>query len=239
MARYSSDTYPSRVTRSYAEPSTDAPPCLSDRDRSIWPDTAVARQAIDDMIRTLNMALLSSDSATLTLENWCRRLGLSGFSDMLVAARLYGEERPVTPEQRALLGIPQGEPILYRHVRLHCGAHILSEAENWYIPARLTPDMNAALDKSDVAFGRAVQTLRFHRRTLTSEILWTPMAQAADSGTDSARRLLTIPTELIRHEAILLLQDETPFSLVRETYTNAILGYPPSDTRGRTEVPYF
>ncbi len=40
---------------------------------------------------------------------------------------------------------------------------MLSEADNWYVPVRLTPEMNQALDTSDIAFGRAVQALQFRR----------------------------------------------------------------------------
>ncbi|MEJ0006459.1 MAG: hypothetical protein WDM77_08875 [Steroidobacteraceae bacterium] len=55
---------------------------------------------------------------------------------------------------------------------LHCGAHVLSEADNWYVPSRLTPDMNEALEHSDIAFGRAVQALQFQRHTLSASLLW-------------------------------------------------------------------
>jgi len=37
--------------------------------------------------------------------------------------------------------------------------------------------MNQALDTSDVAFGRAVQALQFRRRTLSAELLWSPLPQ--------------------------------------------------------------
>ncbi len=46
-----------------------------------------------------------------------------------------------------------------------CGGHVLSEADNWYVPARLTPQMNRALDTSDTPFGAAVKALDFHRAT--------------------------------------------------------------------------
>ena len=37
-------------------------------------------------------------------------------------------------------GIGPDEPVAYRHVRLRCGDHVLSEADNWYVPSRLTPE---------------------------------------------------------------------------------------------------
>ena len=95
----------------------------------------------------------------------------------IVAERLTGVDKPAAPEQRQLLGVHETEPIRYRHVRLACGRHVLSEADNWYVPARLTPEMNHALDATDVAFGRAVQPLHFQRRTLSAKLLWSPLAQ--------------------------------------------------------------
>ena len=34
-------------------------------------------------------------------------------------------------------------------MRLKCGDHVLSEADNWYVKARLTPDMNHMLETTD------------------------------------------------------------------------------------------
>jgi hypothetical protein len=39
-------------------------------------------------------------------------------------------------------------------VHLKCGERVLSEADNWYVPARLTKEMNQSLENSDIAFGR-------------------------------------------------------------------------------------
>jgi hypothetical protein len=50
-------------------------------------------------------------------------------------------------------------PLSPRAVAL--GNYILSEADNWYVPSRLTPEMNQALETTKFAFGRAVQAQRF------------------------------------------------------------------------------
>ena len=47
-----------------------------------------------------------------------------------------------------------------------CGSVVLSEADNWYVPSRLTPEMNRLLDTTDAPFGRVVQAVHFRRRTL-------------------------------------------------------------------------
>jgi hypothetical protein len=38
-----------------------------------------------------------------------------------------------------ILGVDPDEPVRFRRVPLKCGDHVLSEAENWYVPSRLTP----------------------------------------------------------------------------------------------------
>ena len=48
----------------------------------------------------------------------------------------------------------------------------MSEADNWYVPARLTPEMNAFLDTTDTPFGKAVRPLQPYRKTLEAKLLW-------------------------------------------------------------------
>ncbi len=196
-----------------------------------WPDTPLARVEALALLETLNADLLSHDSATLTLDAWCQRHHLAAPGETVTADRLRDVDHPATPEQRTLLGVGADEPVRYRHVRLRCGRHILSEADNWYVPARLTPAMNAALDGSDIAFGRAVQPLHFHRRTLSARLLWSPLPPDWDTAPQAlpapTNAPLAIPAHLIEHRAILALPDGTPFSTVVETYSAAVLAFPP------------
>ena len=146
-----------------------------------------------------------------------------------MAERAAGAEQAPTDEQRQLLGISATEPVRYRRVRLICGHHVLSEADNWYVPARLTPEMNRLLDTTDIAFGRAVQTLNFHRRTLSEKLLWSPLPRDWEMGAPLPERrgaTLTIPDAVLEHRAVLALPDGTPFSEVVETYTREVLAFP-------------
>ena len=90
------------------------------------------------LIQTLNADLLSHDSATETLQRWCDAHGLARGA-RITAHRLEGIERPADAAVRADLAVAPTEPVRYRHVQLMCGARVLSEAENWYLPSRLTP----------------------------------------------------------------------------------------------------
>jgi chorismate-pyruvate lyase len=198
--------------------------------RPSWPATPLARVEALAILQSLQADLLSHDSATLVLDDWCARHRLAPPGTKIVAEVDRTLDTLPSTEVRALLRVGGGEPVRYRRVRLRCGALVLSEADNWYVPARLTPAMNEQLDTTDIAFGRAVQSLHFHRQTLGSHMLWSPLPADWDSAARIPRtqgRSLAIPAKLIENRAILSLPDGTPFSAVVETYTGAVLAFRP------------
>ena len=90
--------------------------------------------------------------------------------------------------------------------------------------------MNEALDTTDIAFGRAVQPLHFHRRTLSATLLWSPLPADWDKGARIAAsrgRALAIPEKLIEHRALLSTPDGVQFSEVIETYGGEVLAFRP------------
>lgn len=204
-----------------------------------WPDTPVARLEALAELQTLNADLLSHDSATLTLDRWCSRHHLADGA-RIVADRVRGQDKPPPAAVREQLHAGADQPIAYRRVRLRCGEHILSEADNWYVPSRLTADMNRTLETSDTAFGRVVQPLRFQRHTVLAKLLWSPLPENWDSGGAPLPRArpgtsLPIPDQVIEHQALLTRADGEPFSYVIETYTGAVLDFPPSF--GQSPIP--
>jgi len=200
--------------------------------QACWPDTPVARLEALAELQTLSADLLSHDSATLTLDRWCARHRLADGA-RIVADRVRGQDKPPPAAVRDQLHVEAGLPIAYRRVRLRCGAHVLSEADNWYVPSRLTPDMNRALETSDTAFGRVVQPLRFQRHTLSAKLLWSPLPEDWDSGGALFPHAvpgaaLPIPDKVIEHQAVLTRGDGEPFSYVVETYTGTVLDFAPA-----------
>ncbi|MGD9509942.1 MAG: hypothetical protein AB7I59_08495 [Geminicoccaceae bacterium] len=200
--------------------------------RACWPDTPIARLAVLAELQTLNADLLGHASATLTLDRWCARHQLATDAK-IVADRVRGGDKQPPAEVRAELRAGAGEPIAYRRVRLRCGERVLSEADNWYLPARLTAEMNQTLETSNAAFGRVVQPLDFRRHTLSAQLLWSPLPEGWDIGsaplperTEGAS--LAIPDRVIEHQALLTRGDGDPFSYVIETYQGAVLDFPPS-----------
>jgi chorismate-pyruvate lyase len=194
---------------------------------STWLDSYTTRLEALALLQTLNADLLSHDSATVTLDHWCASHHL-GDPPTITAERVHDVDKPATAAQRELLHVSATEPLAYRRVRLHCGMHVLSEADNWYVPGRLTPEMNQALEHSDVAFGRAIEALHFQRHTLSADLLWAPLPQGWEltGPTDEHDNKLVIPTYVLQHTAVLSLPDGTPISALTETYTSEVLAFP-------------
>jgi chorismate-pyruvate lyase len=185
----------------------------------------VARVELLALLQTLNADLLSHDSATLTLERWCADHHLAEPARITVR-RVRDAVNPIPDDLRAQLAIEKTEPIAYRHVQLVCGDHVLSEADNWYVPSRLTAAMNERLDNSDEPFGKVVKPLGLQRHTLTADLLWSPLPAHWEmhSGVHAATAL-QIPPFVLRHVAVLSSSTQTPFSVVVENYTREVLAF--------------
>ncbi len=197
------------------------------RAETAWTDTYVARLQALALLETLNADLLASRSATTVLETWCGSHGMA--APAILKAELDGSVvKTPTPEQRERLGVGPGETVKYRNVRLTCGSHVLSVADNWYVPARLTPEMNRALETTDTSFGRVVAPLKPTRRTLAASILWHPLPQGWEMMAvplDHPDHALQMPSLLFEHRAVLYADDRLPFSEVVEHYTSEILNF--------------
>ncbi|MDO7840857.1 hypothetical protein [Sphingomonas immobilis] len=213
-----------------ALPPPAPPPTIAAPAAIEWPDTPVARLQALAMLQALELALVTQDSATLVLDDWCAKHHLAPPGSKVIAERQPGAEKPAPADVRASLHVGADEPIRHRLVALRCGGHTLSIADNWYVPSRLTPEMNRQLDSSDISFGRIVRPLDFRRTTLSSQILWKPLPDDWDSTAPSprdTRAKLAIPPRVIENRAVLVLPDGTPFSHVVENYTGEVLAVAP------------
>jgi hypothetical protein len=193
-----------------------------------WPNSFVSRLEALALLETLNADLLSNNSATLTLEHWCGVHHLAS-PPRMVAALLPGVEKAASPQQRQELAVSLTEPVRYRHVKLLCGEVVLSEADNWYVPGRLTPEMNRLLETTDTPFGKVVQPLHFQRHTLSAKVLWFPLPEGWEMNPAAIKDdagALAMPATLLEHRAVLTLPDGTPVSEVVEAYTNNVLAFP-------------
>lgn len=160
---------------------------------SMAPSFAMAETAAH-----LNLALRAEPSATRVLQAYCQRIA-PGVA--ITAISLPTDDRPVPALLHARFALAPDETIRTRHVSLRCGMLVLSDAWNWYIPERLTPEMNRELGTSTTPFGRVVAALRFHREHISSETTSLPAGI------------------LLRNTAMLKRgRDNLPFSLVVENY---------------------
>ncbi len=199
-----------------------------------WPGDTLGRTQSLAALQSLEIILLTRDSATLALDAWCADHHIGAPGSKIIADRDRTITKTPTADQRRRLGVTDDEPIRYRRVRLRCGAHVLSEADNWYVPSRLTPQMNAALDASDTPFGRVVQPLHFRRQTLSARLLWSPLPTGWDTGAPIGRGspTLDIAPYVIENRALLVTAAGTPFSEVVETYTRDVLDFAPPASKG-------
>lgn len=194
-------------------------------------DAFVARLKTLALIETLNADLLASRSATATLEKWCADHRMAK-EPKIVARRAVGADKSASAETRRRLRLSEGEPVKYRRVQLVCGDHVLSEADNWYAPGRLTEEMNRLLDQTETPFGKAVQALHPFRRTFEAKLLWSPLPSgwerkgpSVDRDDGKAAGSLAIPREIFEHRALLYTEDQQPFSEVDETYMSGVLEF--------------
>jgi chorismate-pyruvate lyase len=185
------------------------------------PSGYIARLEAQALLQTLNADLLSHDSATAVLQDWCDAHGPGGLK--IVAQRVRGPQKPLPPEARAALGEGADREVRYRRVLLACGARVLSEADNWYLPARLTPEMNRQLEQTETPFGVVVRPLDFRRRNLSARLLYEPLPRGWETTAAPQTPAPPIPTQVLQHTAVLSTPAGEPFSYVVETYTGQAL----------------
>jgi chorismate-pyruvate lyase len=195
---------------------------------SSWPDTFVGRVEALAVLQSLNADLLSHDSATLTLERWCGAHLLASPAQIR-AERVADVDKPADETIRQQLQVGPDEVVRYRRVRLRCGEIELSDADNWYVPSRLTPDMTLRLDQTDEPFGKVVAPLHFTRHTQSAQLLWSPLPEGWEMRrrrmTSLGRGTLTVPAAVLEHHALLTRADGTPFSALVETYTRNVMEF--------------
>jgi chorismate-pyruvate lyase len=165
--------------------------------------SCTAPQQLTQFERTL----AAQDSATAALTDWCQQQGIA--RPARISAVLVPDGIAPPADLRRLLDLPAGSDPGYRHVRLSCGGKVLSDAHNWYVPARLPPAMNDVLRTTDIPFGKTVAALNFKRERLDSR---RGRAAPCPAGT------------ILSHRALLRLPDGQPLALVVECYTRANLG---------------
>lgn len=182
-----------------------------------------------------NSTVLASPSATATLTTWCSDHKLAEPAQ-IVAQPVPDASNPVNAEQRALLEVDAQEPIEYRNVRLRCGDQVLSVAENWYVPSRLTEQMRRELKETTKPFGQVIAPLNPSRSTLSAISVWAVLPHQWELKSSAELREYALGnsqeidyqadrTILVHNAVVRRGADRLPVSLVKENYKQALLAY--------------
>lgn len=163
-----------------------------------------AKAAPEARLAAFEAQLEANPSATAVLQDWCDAHAPKG--TRIVARQVQLAPVPPPADARQALAVQPGEAVRYRRVQLMCGSRVLSNADNWYLPGKLTDAMNGTLEHTETPFGKAVAALHFSRRNLSTMFL-SPGGKY-----------------VLRHSAVLLTDKGQPFSFVVENYTKEILG---------------
>ena len=70
---------------------------------------------------------------------------LASNPQMAIERVLDAEESP-TEAQRKMLATSAKEPVRHRKVRVLCGSTVLLEADDWYLPSRVSPKVSALIE---------------------------------------------------------------------------------------------
>ncbi len=169
--------------------------------------SACAHDRHDEVLDAFEANLAANASATEALRQWCEARGIASPAQIR-AEFVRGSDEAPPAGLRETLGVSADQPLGYRHVRLVCGDAVLSQAHNWFVPARLSPEMNRQLAETDTPFGKVAAALRFTREPIAS-------ARRGDPGCPEGA--------ISTHRALLRLPDGQPLALVVECYTAANL----------------
>jgi hypothetical protein len=106
------------------------------------------------------------------------------------------------------------ESVAYRHARLRCGDHVVSESDIWYVPSRLPPEMRRTLETTAEPFTAVIKPLAPFQRTFDSQMLW-PAPGAAE----------TRPAAHFMHRTLFYDQNNLSFAEVDDLYLPGLLDF--------------
>jgi hypothetical protein len=164
-----------------------------------------AQYPIPALIQDLSTRLISGATATETLLAWCDEHGLAD-GPITVEIRQRFSPAVVPDDVLPALNLDPCEAISYRHIQLMRGSLPLAAAENWFVPQRLTADMNEALIRTNVPFGRVVAPLHPFRRTLAAHL---------PSHTET----------ILVHKAVILSSAGAALACVKESYSLDLVSF--------------
>lgn len=169
------------------------------------------------LIQELSRRLCKTPTATAALVAWCEEHRISS-APVTVICRHRCHPTATARDVIAELNPLPRESIAYRSVQLVRGGLPLVDAENWFIPHRLTPGMREALEATDVPFGELIAPLRPMRRTLAMQTRDFSAGIPLDHLLERQRAERQYPGAIIRIDAVVISGSGLPLAYVRENF---------------------
>jgi hypothetical protein len=182
---------------------------------------------IREELARFEAALRGSGSATGVLTRWIAER--TGGADVRLTAHVRSTvPDALSPAMLERLEVGDAGNVAYRRVWLAYAGRVFSIAENWYVPDRLSPEMNERLATDAAPFGTVVEPLMPVRETLFSQCLW-PSDEIGGEGSrrdggELASTLVRLPPTVLRHAALVRARTGEPICEVSELYTRNIAG---------------
>jgi chorismate-pyruvate lyase len=175
------------------------------------------------LIQELSRRLCNTPTATATLFAWCEEHRLSS-GPVTVICRCRCQAPAVARDVLTELKPLPREPVAYRSVQLVRGGLPLVDAENWFIPHRLSPDMRDALEATDIPFGDLIAPLSPMRRTLSVRAREFPVEIPVSHLLETQRVEQQHPEAILRIDAVVISGSGLPLAYVRENFRPELIG---------------
>ncbi len=187
------------------------------------------------VIQSLNVAILTSKSATMALEEWCVKHELSNqlntiSGNKIIASTVKYDFEIPNQQQLDRLAVSNISEVKFRHVCLNWGDATVSEARNWYVENLLTVEMHDMLKNTNIPFGKVVEELGFYRQTFSSRLLYGFQPNGLEKLSNTSGHNIDIPEEkfgknIFEHRALLFNHQHQPISEVWEVYNSNLLDF--------------
>ncbi len=176
-------------------------------------------------LQKLEGRLLECKSATKVLEDWCGRHGLA-HPARIGAVTIAGTFKEMAEDQLEHLQVESQDDVAYRRVELVCGELLVCEADNWYVPSRLTDAMNHELQTTDTPFGRVVVPLDVYRDTYSMTVFVRNLPLSGMEPGVPHKKPWTFDgsQDLLRHRGLVLQRaGNLPLAEVHEVFKMSLL----------------
>ena len=174
-------------------------------------------------LHQLSEQILRANSATKTLEGWCRENAIAEHPIVALCSRNTPVEAMDPDSLEALYPHAEGNTVRFRCVRLVASGIVLVDALNWYFPNNLSAEICHQLETTDVPFGKAIETLDPTRRTFLVRRC-TP-AQLISAEASAEHDFIAF-----EHRAVVYSRKVKPLAVVHERF-RAVLVFPFRDLK--------